>query len=82
MTIIKLHIPCELCRFFIESIGIVLAIPVSILITSVINEINDKKGEEDMLMILGFILLFLIMIIGRDEGVNIIDITGWQDAAA
>ena len=34
MTIIKLHIPCELCRFFIESIGIVLAIPVSILITS------------------------------------------------
>ena len=24
MTIIKLHIPCELCRFFIESIGIVL----------------------------------------------------------
>ena len=39
MTIIKLHIPCELCRFFIESIGIVLAIPVSILITSV-----DRKS--------------------------------------
>ena len=33
------------------------------------NEINDKKGEEDMLMILGFILLFLIMIIGGDRGV-------------
>ena len=33
------------------------------------DEINDKKGEEDMLMILGFILLFLIMIIGGDRGV-------------
>ena len=33
------------------------------------DEINDKKGEEDMLMILGLILLFLIMIIGGDRGV-------------
>ena len=33
------------------------------------NEINDKEGEEDMLMILGLILLFLIMIIGGDRGV-------------
>ena len=31
------------------------------------DEINDKEGEEDMLMILGLILLFLIMIIGGTE---------------
>ena len=36
ITIIKLHIPCELCRFLVESIGIVLAIPISILVTSII----------------------------------------------
>ena len=41
------------------------------------NEINDKKGEEDMLMILGFILLFLIMIIGGDRGViSLISLVG------
>lgn len=45
------------------------------------DEINDKKGEEDMLMILGFILLFLIMIIGGQR-CDIIDITGWKYAAA
>lgn len=41
-TIIKLHIPCELCRFLVESIGIVLAIPISILITSVIMKLSGK----------------------------------------
>ena len=46
MTIIKLHIPCELCRFFVESIGIVLAIPVSILITSVIMKLTVRKGKK------------------------------------
>lgn len=46
MTIIKLHIPCELCRFLIESIGIVLAIPVSILITSVIMKLTVRKGKK------------------------------------
>lgn len=41
------------------------------------DEINDKKGEEDMLMILGFILLFLIMIIGGDRGViSLISLVG------
>lgn len=45
MTIIKLHIPCELCRFFIESIGIVLAIPVSILITSLIMKMTIKRRK-------------------------------------
>ena len=43
MTIIKLHIPCELCRFFVESIGIVLAIPVSILVTSVLMKLTVRK---------------------------------------
>ena len=46
MTIIKLHIPCELCRFFIESIGIVLAIPVSILITSVMMKLTIRKVKK------------------------------------
>ena len=39
ITIIKLHIPCELCRFLVESIGIVLAIPISILVTSVMIKV-------------------------------------------
>ena len=43
LTIIRLHSPCELCRFFVESIGIVLAIPVSVLITSGILKSNLKK---------------------------------------
>ena len=43
LTIIRLHIPCKLCRFFVESIGIVLAIPVSVLITSGILKSNLKK---------------------------------------
>ncbi len=39
-TIIRLHIPCELCRFFVESIGIILAIPVSVLVTSVMMKLS------------------------------------------
>ena len=46
MTIIKLHIPCELCRFFVESIGIVLAIPVSILITAVLMKLTVRKVKK------------------------------------
>ena len=46
VTIIKLHIPCELCRFFVESIGIVLAIPVSIIITSVMMKMSAKKVKR------------------------------------
>lgn len=34
-TIVRLHIPYEICRFLVESIGIVLTIPVSILVASV-----------------------------------------------
>lgn len=46
VTIIKLHIPCELCRFFVESIGIVLAIPISILIASVMMKFTAKKVKK------------------------------------
>ncbi|MFR0960864.1 MAG: hypothetical protein ACLSGB_02125 [Dorea sp.] len=46
LAIIKLHIPCELCRFFVESIGIVLAIPVSIIITSVMMKMSAKKVKK------------------------------------
>ena len=46
VTIVKLHIPCELCRFFVESIGIVLAIPVSIIITSVMMKMSVKKVKK------------------------------------
>lgn len=48
VTIVKLHIPCELCRFFVESIGIVLAIPVSIFITAVMMKLSVKKREKDV----------------------------------
>ncbi len=49
VTIVKLHIPCELCRFFVESIGIVLAIPVSIFITAVMMKLSVKKrGKKDV----------------------------------
>ena len=79
ITIIKLHIPCELCRFLVESIGIVLAIPISILVTSVMIKVpgmfhRQKKarkvqGEGKMLITLGLILLILIMVVGGDRGV-------------
>ena len=51
ITIIKLHIPCELCRFLVESIGIVLAIPISILVTSVMIKVpgmfhRQKKARK------------------------------------
>ena len=32
VTIVRYHIPYDICRFLIESIGIVLAIPVSVFI--------------------------------------------------
>jgi len=34
ITIIRYHIPYDICRFLIESIGIVLAIPVSVFISN------------------------------------------------
>ena len=48
ITIVRYHIPYDICRFLIESIGIVLAIPVSIFVASVIMKIPSRKrsGRE------------------------------------
>ncbi len=46
MTIVRLHIPYEICRFLVESIGIVLAIPISILIASACMKIRFKGGRK------------------------------------
>ena len=46
ITIIRYHIPYDICRFLIESIGIVLAIPVSILITSVMMKLTIRKVKK------------------------------------
>ena len=43
ITIVRYHISYDICRFLIESIGIVLAIPVSVLIASVIMKIPSLK---------------------------------------
>lgn len=43
LTIVRLHIPYEICRFLIESIGIVLAIPVSILVASVCMKLRVRR---------------------------------------
>ena len=49
-TILRLHIPYEICCFLIESIGIVLAIPVSILFASVFMKTGkvrkDRRNER------------------------------------
>lgn len=46
LTIVRLHIPYEICRFLIESIGIVLTIPISILIASLFMKLKLKRGGE------------------------------------
>lgn len=43
LTIVKLHIPYEICRFLIESIGIVLTIPVSILVASIFMKAGGRR---------------------------------------
>ena len=43
ITLVRYHIPYDICRFLIESIGIVLAIPVSVLIASIIMKIPSLK---------------------------------------
>lgn len=43
ITIVRYHIPYDICRFLIESIGIVLAIPVSVLISSIVMKIPSLK---------------------------------------
>lgn len=42
-TIIRLQIPFEICRFLIGGIGIVLAIPVSIVLSSTLLKIGRKR---------------------------------------
>lgn len=46
VTIVKLYIPCELCRFLVESIGIVWTIPVSIFITAIFMKLSVKKRRK------------------------------------
>ena len=46
VTIVKLYIPCELCRFLVESIGIVWTIPVSIFITTIFMKLSVKKRRK------------------------------------
>lgn len=45
LTIVKLNIPYEISRFLIESIGIVLAIPISIFIAAFIMKCRIRKCE-------------------------------------
>ena len=40
------HIPYDICRFLIESIGIVLAIPVSVFISSIIMKLPFLKRSD------------------------------------
>lgn len=44
LTIIRLQIPFEICRFLIGSIGIVMAIPVSISIASIVMKMGRKRA--------------------------------------
>ena len=46
ITIVRYHILYDICRFLIESIGIVLAIPVSVLSASLIMKIPSLKRSE------------------------------------
>ena len=46
ITIIRYHIPYDICRFLIESIGIVLAIPVSVFISSIIMKLPFLKRSD------------------------------------
>lgn len=43
LTIAKLNIPFEICRFLIESIGIVIAIPISIFVSASLLKIKGRR---------------------------------------
>ena len=45
LTIVRLHIPLEIVEFLIESIGIVAAIPISILISSCLLRRRGRRSE-------------------------------------
>ncbi|MGC4019492.1 MAG: YibE/F family protein [Muricomes sp.] len=46
LTIVRLHIPYEICRFLVESIGIVLTIPISILVASLFIKFRFRAGGD------------------------------------
>lgn len=46
LTIVRLNIPTEICRFLIESIGIVLAVPISILIAALIMKCTIRRKRQ------------------------------------
>ena len=43
---VRLYIPFEISRFLIESIGIVAAIPISIVVASALFKLQIRKGRE------------------------------------
>lgn len=45
ITILKLHIPCEICRFLVESIGIIWSIPVAVFVSTVMMKLHWRKGS-------------------------------------
>ena len=45
-TNVRLYIPFEISRFLIESIGIVAAIPISIVVASALFKLQIRKGRE------------------------------------
>ena len=69
ITIVRYHIPYDICRFLIESIGIVLAIPVSVFycFSDYENTITEK-GCQRMIIFLALILIFLVILIGGERG--------------
>ena len=46
-TNVRLYIPFEISRFLIESIGIVAAIPISIVVASALFKLQIRKGREN-----------------------------------
>lgn len=45
-TIVRFHIPYEICRFLTEGIGLVLGIPVSIIISVVILRLGKRRSMQ------------------------------------
>ena len=67
-TNVRLYIPFEISRFLIESIGIVAAIPISIVVASALFKLQIRKGERKMIGVLALVLFLLLILIGGDRG--------------
>jgi len=65
-TNVRLYIPFEISRFLIESIGIVAAIPISIVVASALFKL--QIGERKMIGVLALVLFLLLILIGGDRG--------------